>query len=131
MLKGSCCCGAVKFTLSSPPTMMGTCYCTRCRKIGATTFVFVKRNAFELVTGAEFISTYKPESPYKYNRCFCIKCGTSLGEVTSTEESFPVAANCFDDELEIENTFHEFVKEKPSWYGITDEAKQFMEHPHQ
>ena len=131
MLKGSCCCGAIKFTISTHPAMMGTCYCTRCRKIGATTFVFVTRNAFELVSGAESIGTYKPEAPYKYNRCFCTKCGTSLGEVTSLDESFPVAANCFDDELQITNMFHEFVKEKPSWYAICDEAKQFLEHPHQ
>jgi hypothetical protein len=131
MLKGSCCCGAIKFTISTHPTMMGTCYCTRCRKIGATTFVFVTRNSFELVSGAESIGTYKPEAPYKYNRCFCTKCGTSLGEVTSLDESFPVAANCFDDKLQITNMFHEFVKEKPSWYAICDEAKQFLEHPHQ
>ncbi|WP_250207682.1 GFA family protein [Curvibacter sp. CHRR-16] len=131
MLQGSCCCGTVKFKLTSPPTMMGTCHCTRCRKSGASTFVFVKRDAFELLSGAESITTYKPEAPYKYNRCFCSKCGSSLGEVTSTNESFPVAANCFDNEIQLKNLFHEFVKEKPSWYEISDDAKQFMEHPHQ
>lgn len=130
MLHGSCCCGAVKFTLSSPPTMMGTCHCTRCRKVGASTLVFVKRDAFQLTSGADVISTYKPEAPYMYNRCFCSKCGTSLGEVTSDNETFPVSANCFDDELNISNSFHEFVKEKPHWYKIGDEAKQFQEHPH-
>ena len=129
MLRGSCCCGAVQFILSSEPTMMGTCHCTRCRKIGASTFVFVKRDSFQLISGKEAIVTYTPEAPYKYNRCFCIHCGTSLGEVTSDGESFPVAANCFDDELSIPMAFHEFVKEKPNWYGICDEAKQFSEHP--
>lgn len=131
MLRGSCCCGAIKFTLGSPPTMMGTCHCTRCRKLGASTFVFVKRESFELVSGADAIATYKPEAPYNYNRCFCLHCGTSLGEVTSSDASFPVAANCFDDDLDITNRFHEFVDEKPSWYRICDEAKQFSEHPHE
>ena len=131
MLRGSCCCGTVKFMLSSPPTMMGTCHCTRCRKSGASTFVFAKRDSFQLVSGAESITTHKPEAPYKYNRCFCSVCGTSLGEITSVSESFPIAANCFDDGLELTNQFHEFVKEKPTWYGICDDANQFMEHPHQ
>lgn len=131
MLRGSCCCGAVKFTLSSAPTMMGTCHCTRCRKVGASTFVFVRRDLFQLVSGADAIVTYKPEAPYKYNRCFCSHCGTALGEVTSSSDTFPVAANCFDDELGISNRFHEFVKEKPSWYNICDEAQQFPEHPQQ
>jgi len=118
MLKGSCCCGAVKFSVSSPPTMMGTCHCSRCRKVGASTFVFVKRSSFELISGSDSITTYKPEAPYKYNRCFCSHCGTALGEVTSTAESFPVAANCIDEALTITNLFHEFVKEKPGWYDI-------------
>lgn len=131
MLRGSCCCGAVKFTLSEVPTMMGTCHCTRCRKVGASTLVFVKREALNLVSGADFISTYKPEEPYKYNRCFCSHCGTSLGEITSDSDSFPVPANCFDDDLNLTNIFHEFVKEKPSWSKICDEGKQFPEHPHQ
>lgn len=110
---------------------MGTCHCTRCRKVGANTFVFVKRISFQLISGADSISTYKPEAPYKYSRCFCIRCGTSLGEITSLSESFPIAANCFDDELNIKNLFHEFVKEKPNWYSICDEAKQFLGHPEQ
>jgi hypothetical protein len=110
--------------------MMGTCHCTRCRKVGASTFVFAKRVAFELTAGADKISTYEPGAPYKYKRCFCKECGTSLGEVTSQSESFPISANCFDDELHLSNGFHEFVKEKPSWYAICDDAQQFPEHPH-
>ncbi|WP_428718066.1 GFA family protein [Undibacterium curvum] len=130
MLKGSCCCGAVQFRLSEPPAMMGTCHCTRCRKIGASTFVFVKRESFSLIEGAAFITTYQPDAPYQYKRCFCSRCGTALGEITSSLASFPIAANCFDDVLSISNQFHEFVKEKPDWYSICDEAQQFLEHPH-
>ncbi|WP_425336533.1 GFA family protein [Synechococcus elongatus] len=110
---------------------MGTCHCSRCRKVGASTIVFVKREAFSLVSGADAITTYKAEPPYKYNRCFCSRCGTSLGEITSTSDSFPVPANCFDDELNLTNMFHEFVKEKPSWLTICDDGKQFVEHPHE
>lgn len=35
MIRGSCCCGAISFALSEPPSMMGVCHCTRCRKVGA------------------------------------------------------------------------------------------------
>ncbi len=130
MFKGSCCCGEVTFTLTSPPTMMGTCHCSRCRKIGASTFVFVRRDAFTLLSGAASITTFNPQAPYKYSRSFCSRCGTALGEVTSSAETFPVAANCFDDELPLGNLFHEFVQEKPNWYAICDAAQQFPAHPH-
>lgn len=111
--------------------MMGTCHCTRCRKAGASTIVFVERDALTLQAGAEFIVTHEPEAPYHYKRCFCARCGSSLGEITSTNASFPIAANCFDDDLPLANYFHVFVKEKPDWYSICDDAQQFMEHPPQ
>lgn len=129
MIRGSCCCGAIKFELSSPPSMMGTCHCSRCRKVGASTFVFVKKEDFRWIQGQDFVVRYEPEAPYKYNRTFCKKCGTALGEVGSQQDSFPIAANCLDDDPIVRNTFHEFVVDKPVWYEICDAAKQFQEHP--
>ena len=129
MIKGSCCCGAVQFELTDTPSMMGTCHCSRCRKVGASTLVFVKSDTFRITRGRDQISTYKAEPPYKYDRCFCATCGSALGEILSEAALFPVAANCLDGDIGLENAFHEFVSEKPSWLIIGDEAKQFDEHP--
>lgn len=129
-LKGSCCCGAVAFELTAQPTMMGTCHCSRCRKLGIGTFVFVSANNFTLTQGVEYIAEYAASPQFTYTRCFCKQCGTALGEVTSSEKSFPVNANCFDDTLTVRNGFHEFVSSKPGWYEIADGAKQFPAHPH-
>ncbi len=129
MLKGSCCCGEIEFTLTQPPTMMGTCHCSRCRKVGASTLVFVKSETFNITKGQELISIFKAKPPYIYDRCFCSVCGTALGEVLSDSDSFPVAANCIDSEIAIENAFHEFVSEKPNWLKIGDTATQFDKHP--
>jgi hypothetical protein len=129
MIRGSCCCGAIQFELLAAPTMMGTCHCSRCRKVGASTFVFVKKESLRWLRGREFIARFEPEAPYKYARCFCRKCGTALGEIDSTQESFPISANCLDDDPVVRNRFHEFVGSKPSWYEICDDAKQFQEHP--
>lgn len=131
MIKGSCCCGAVQFELTEKPSMMGTCHCSRCRKVGASTLIFVKAEAFQLTQGRDKITTFKATPPYQYDRCFCSVCGTALGEMLSEEGSFPVAANCIDTDMGIENQFHEFVSEKPSWLKIGDEAKQFDQHPHE
>lgn len=129
MIRGSCCCGLIRFELSSAPSMMGTCHCSRCRKVGASTFVFVTKDSFHWVQGREFVTRYEPVAPLKYVRCFCQKCGTALGEIDSPEESFPIAANCLDDDPIVRNLFHEFVVNKPAWYEICDDAKQFPEHP--
>lgn len=129
MIKGSCCCGAIKFELLAAPTMMATCHCSRCRKLGASTFVFVKKDAFRWIQGREFLSRYEPSPPFKYTRCFYQKCGTAIGEADSLQDSFPISANCLDDDPIVRNRFHEFVRDKPAWYQICDDAKQFQEHP--
>lgn len=130
MINGSCCCGAVQFEISEIPTMMGTCHCSRCRKVGASHLVFVKAQAFNISKGREQITTFKAEASYQYNRCFCSVCGTALGEVLSQDSSFPISADCIDSDLPLENQFHEFVAEKPEWLAIGDSAKQFDRHPH-
>lgn len=122
MIEGSCCCGAVKFQLASEPAMMGTCHCSRCRKAGVSTIVFAKKADLTWVTGKDQVALYRPQAPYKYGRCFCKICGTSLGEILSEEDSFPIAANALDTEISLKNQFHEFVTEKPSWYEIGDDA---------
>jgi hypothetical protein len=129
MISGSCCCGDVKFELKEQPAMMGTCHCSRCRKVGASTIFFTKKENFTLRSGAENISYYPPENGYQYTRSFCKKCGSSLGEIGSENDSFPIPANLMDDPLELDVKFHEFTSEKPHWYDITDDAKQFTGHP--
>ncbi|WP_343563504.1 GFA family protein [Kiloniella sp. b19] len=129
MIRGSCYCGAVRFRLLAEPSMMGTCHCSRCRKAGASTIVFVKKGDLEWIEGREQVALYQPAPPYRYGRCFCKNCGTSLGEILSSEDSFPIAAHALDDELVVRNSFHEFVAEKPSWYEICDGAEQAPGHP--
>jgi hypothetical protein len=114
-IKGSCVCGAVRFQIEGPPSAMGTCHCSRCRKLGTSTIVFVKREQFKLLSGTEVIETVAPESPFTYTRSFCRTCGTSLGEPLSRDASFPINAHCLDDDPGIRNSFHEFTQDRPAW----------------
>jgi hypothetical protein len=129
MISGSCCCGAIAFEIAEPPSMMGTCHCSRCRKLGASTFVFVRTAAIRIISGEDHLAHYRPEAPYKYTRSFCRKCGTAVGELDSTEAAVPISANCLDGDPGVRNKFHEFVSEKPEWYQICDSAQQFSHHP--
>lgn len=129
MIRGSCCCGAIRFELSAPPTMMATCHCSRCRKAGASSFVFVESATFRWIAGEALVERYAPSAPYRYVRSFCRVCGSALGEIGSDAASFPVAANLLDDDPGVRPRFHEFVAEKPPWYDICDDARQFAGHP--
>lgn len=131
MIDGSCCCGAVKFRLLAEPSMVGTCHCSRCRKVGASTIAFVNKADLVWVRGREQVQLFAPTPPYIYGRCFCKICGSSLGEILSEDDSFPIAANALDGDIKLKNQSHEFVSEKPSWYGICDDAPQNQGHPTQ
>lgn len=85
----------------------------------------IEAESFELLSGREQIVEFRPEPPFKYRRCFCGKCGTSLGEMISDDKMFPVPVNVFDQDLGVAIRFHEHVATKPSWYVIPDGSKQF------
>ncbi|MEP5153816.1 GFA family protein [Planktotalea sp.] len=114
-IKGSCVCGGVTFTISGAPSSMSTCHCSRCRKLGTSTIVFIERAQFTLLSGAAQIKTYEPIAPFKYSRSFCSVCGTSLGEPMSTDTSFPINAQCLDDDPIVRNAMHEFMQDAPCW----------------
>lgn len=129
MIRGSCCCGRVRFELTAAPKMMGTCHCARCRKAGAGVFVLVDRSTLRWIQGREDVARYAPEPPFIYGRCFCRHCGASLGEIDSEADTFPINAHVLDDDPQVRNRFHEFVAAKPAWYEICDDARQFPGHP--
>ena len=117
-IKGSCMCGAVRFVIAGQPNVMGTCHCSRCRKLGTSTIVFVQREHFRLETGADSIETVAPVAPFTYHRSFCRCCGTSLGEPLSPDVSFPINAQCLDDDPGVRNTFHEHEADRPAWAEV-------------
>ncbi|MFW8633582.1 GFA family protein [Cribrihabitans pelagius] len=84
----------------------------------------MKKADLKWIQGKDHVALYQPPPPYKYGRCFCRFCGSSLGEILSEDDSFPIAANALDGEAGLKNQFHEFTAEKPSWYEICDAAPQ-------
>lgn len=92
-------------------------------------FAMVQAESFELTSGRDHIVQCLPEPAFKYVRCFCGNCGTSLGEITSEESMFPIPVNCFDDDLGVAIGFHEHVATKPSWCLIPEGAKVFEGDP--
>lgn len=124
-LAGRCGCGAVTFTLSRRPLLMGTCHCATCRKTGNSTLVFARRSTFTLLSGQEQIATGEPDAWHGHTRCFCARCGSALGAINSTSHEVPLPAHLFDGEIGIRNGFHQLVAEKPAWHEVCDGAMQF------
>jgi hypothetical protein len=68
--EGSCFCGAVRFTVTGEPAVMGYCHCESCRHWSAgpvNAFTLWNPEALEFVQGADSVGTYSrtPNSFYK------------------------------------------------------------------
>mgnify|MGYP005646081811 CR=1 FL=1 len=116
--------------MNAAPSFLAICHCSRCRKLGVSEFFMVEKDTFTWLAGKQSVLEYVPEAPFKYKRCFCQKCGSSLGEILSTDDKFPIAANALDTDPNIDVWFHEHVATKPSWQLVHEDAKLFDGDPY-
>lgn len=126
MIKGSCLCGKVKFEISGEPDSLSYCHCSRCRKAaGVFSAVLVgKAGDLQVTQGEDMIAKYKPGPDWKFERCFCKECGSSLGDLV-TGDIYVVAASALDDDPGIRPIGHIHTDSKPAWYEIQDDLKKF------
>ena len=84
-LKGSCCCGAVQFSVETPAAVpYMKCYCSICRKTagggGYAINLGGEKSSLDVI-GEDAINVFHAEIEGKDSpaeRSFCKKCGTSL-----------------------------------------------------
>ena len=126
MIRGSCLCGKVKFQISGEPISLSYCHCSRCRKAaGVFSAVLVgKADDLSITEGQAEIKKFKPGPDWKFERCFCKVCGTSLGDM-ATGDVYVVAASALDDDPGVRPIAHIHAASKPDWYDIVDGLQQF------
>ena len=96
---GGCHCGAVRFAVRVTDHRAYTCNCSICHRVGFV-HVIVGRGAFELLSGADALTTYTFNTGVA-KHTFCEVCGV---KAFYTPRSHPdgVSANlrCFDGALD-------------------------------
>ncbi len=127
-IRGSCLCGGIRFEITGKPGPMGSCHCTRCRKVTGAAFftgMLVRRRYLRWIQGEELVERYDADGPFPLVRTFCRTCGSYLGELSGEGESLVVAAAILDDDPGRRVVGHEWVGSKASWYDIADELPRF------
>jgi hypothetical protein len=119
ILKGSCNCGAVKFSLAELPTGATACHCTQCRKQSGHYFASANlpKAAVEL-TGGDNLTWY--QSSEKVRRGFCSKCGSWLFWEPVRGDWTSVALGSIDGKTGLKLERHIFVAHKGDYYSIGD-----------
>ncbi len=135
MCTGSCLCGRVKFEVEGEISDPGSCHCTSCRKSTGSAFAaggLVNASGFRWVSGADELASY-PRADEELHHYFCRNCGSSL--VTAAPSAFAsedaisrtvgIHLGCLDEHGRIRLGHHLHVKQKASWYDISDTLPQF------
>ena len=131
MIKGSCLCKEVKYSINEPFGPISHCHCKTCQKAHAAAFSTVARikiSSFTINSGKELLTSYQ-SSPHKI-RYFCSKCGAQIYAHMDGQDEYVVRLGTLDDDPGQRRPIrHIFVSEKASWYDIVDKLEQFDQWP--
>lgn len=128
-MKGSCLCGAVKYTLSGEPLGINCCHCRQCRKASGTAFATnaaYREADFRVREGEDVIAGYA-STPGK-TRHFCSRCGSPLYSASVHAPGVVyVRIGTVDDDARLSPDVHIHVSNKAPWYRILDALPQRRE----
>lgn len=117
MYLGQCLCGEISLKVNGPITDIIHCHCSLCRKNSGTAYAtngFINRADFEIVAGAESLTTFsfKPGR----NRHFCRRCGSPVFSSNKQDPSrLRIRLGILDSDISEKPASHNFVTSKASW----------------
>lgn len=126
MHKGSCLCGAVRFTVASDLSEASACHCSRCRKWTGHFLADaeVPRDTVT-ISGEEHINWFTMSA--KARRGFCATCGSSLffDPLDKVKHSWlGIALGAFDSPTDTHLKLHIFTGDKGDYYEIEEGVEQ-------
>ncbi len=127
LMKGTCACGRVSFTVAGRLPAPDACHCVQCRKHSGHYFAStnVRRTALVL-NGQENLSWY--QSSPGIRRGFCSTCGSFLFWDPPARDWIAISMGAFDTPTATQLEKHIFVAEKGDYYEITDGLPQSLKH---
>lgn len=118
-ITGSCLCGSLTYTCSSPALFTAACHCKACQKSTGSAFsvvMGVKRS--DLVISGNTLKTYEDvgESGKATYRHFCSKCGsTIMAELAIRPGLACIKAGTLDSPDELKPERHFYWRDHQNW----------------
>ncbi|SEC77326.1 GFA family protein [Rhodobacter sp. 24-YEA-8] len=126
---GQCLCGAVRLTISSPPSELSVCHCGMCRRWTGSAFVTIDVAPHNLhIEGAGHVRAYA--SSDWASRSFCDTCGTTLWyrlKDAPGHDDYYIAAGLLDDLTDIRLTREIYIDAKPDAWAFAGPTEKMTE----
>ena len=126
MVKGTCLCGKVSYSVNGRISDIGHCHCSKCRKVSGVNsngVVLAASKNFTWEFGDNFIQRYEMEDGWAST--FCSSCGCPLPMTTPDGKLVWIPIGSLDEHPEIKVVEHIYVGSKGGWEEIGDDAPQF------
>ena len=123
--KGSCLCGAIRFSAQKVNKSVGACNCGMCRKWGGGPLLAVDSGCDVSFEGEEYISVF--DSSDWAERGFCKKCGSHLFYRLKESGQHIIPAGLFNDQDSFVFDHQVFIDKKPSYYSFANETSDMTE----
>ena len=124
-LSGSCLCGAVRYSTTASPVLMGLCHCKHCqRRSGSAYSMLVGVPKGSLALTGEPLSSFADtgDSGLPVLRKFCPKCGSPvLSEAAAMPMLDFIKAGTLDDTSWFTPQFHMFCEQAQAW-ALSDDG---------
>lgn len=129
-LRGSCLCGTIAFQVTGPVRGVGSCHCSKCRKVSGTAgnaqFI-VSADRFTWVNGQDHIETFKLADGWGPARCST--CGSPVPDSYDGGQSMWVQAGLMDDPLNTQIVQHIFWGSRADWEVEAEAVQYHDEYP--
>lgn len=130
-LKGSCLCGAVRFTVTGEPQRFYHCHCSRCRKASGTghaSNLFVK-GALSFESGEAEVVHFKLPTAQRFTNSFCRICGSRMPRFIESLGMVFLPAGALDGEPGFAPQARIFTGSRTAWSCSTEALPEFSEYP--
>jgi hypothetical protein len=101
-MTATCACRSASITVNAPPSLLGVCHCTNCKRRTGSAFgisAYFEREAVVDRQGTTRVYAFHHKDlGHDQERHFCALCGTTLFWFVSTMPSrIGIAGGCFED----------------------------------
>ena len=122
-VKGSCLCGAVRYTVDGPLRNVHACHCTQCRKASGNYVAATSADLKDIAIEGEANVTWYRSSPTA-RRGFCGTCGSQLFWQADDASTISLGAGALDNPTGVKIEYHIYCADKGDFYEIADGLPQ-------
>lgn len=116
-LRGSCLCGAVRYSATGELERFVHCHCSRCRKAtgsGHATNLFMK-GTLQWAQGEDLIRSFKVPEAERFTNAFCSTCGSRVPRFSPQLLTIMILAGSLDDVPAMQPTARIFQNSRAPW----------------